>query len=287
MKNVIITVLVAMGLSSCGKNFIENEDQKYLDLNREEIRAYNEANNLDLEENVATGIFFKKLVEVENPVYPDGDVTLHVAFKLSTLDGKELVNVAPEDSSFFSASSASSVFQGFVIAVSSLGEGEKGVFYLPSPLVYGANPPENLAVDPWEVTVLEMENIKSYSEDDFIDLYIARNNLATPEVTDKGVRIIRNADRPADGDLVAGDLVTVKYKGYFLNKTTFDEGEFEVSLGSGAVIPGFDDGLLNMRVGEKATIIIPWSLGYGEQGSSSIPGKTTLAFDVEILSKSN
>ncbi|WP_341226383.1 FKBP-type peptidyl-prolyl cis-trans isomerase [uncultured Arcticibacterium sp.] len=287
MKNVIITALVALGLTSCGKNFIENEDQKYLDLNREEIRAFNEANSLGLEENVATGIFFKKLVEVESPVYPEGDVTLHIAFKLSTLDGKELINVTAEDSSFFAASSSSSVFQGFVIALSSLGEGEKGIFYLPSPLVYGANPPDNFPLDPWEVTVLEMENIKFYGEEDFIDLFISMNNLASPEVTDKGVRIVRNDDRPADGDLVVGDVVKVKYKGYFLNKTTFDEGEFEVSLGSGSVIPGFDDGLLNMRVGEKATLIIPWSLGYGEAGSGSIPGKTTLAFDVEVVSKSN
>lgn len=287
MKNVIITVLVALGLSSCGKNFIENEDQKYLELNREEIRAYNDANNLGLEENTATGIFFKKLVEVENPVYPEGDVTLHIAFKLSTLDGNELISVTAEDSSFFAASTASSVFQGFVIAVSSLGEGEKGVFYLPSPLVYGANPPDNFALDPWEVTVLEMENIKSYGENDFIDLFITRNNLGTPELTENGVRIIRNEDRPQDGDLAVGDVVTVKYKGYFLNNTTFDEGEFEVALGSGSVIAGFDEGLLNMRVGEKATLIIPWGLGYGEAGSGSIPGKTTLAFDVEIVSKSN
>lgn len=287
MRKIIVGVLAVVGLASCGKDFVETEEQKYLELNREEIRAYNDANNLGLEENVATGIFFKKLVEVENPVYPSGDISLHVAFKLSTLGGKELLNVTAEDTSFFDASSSATVFQGFVIALSSLGEGEKGVFYLPSPLVYGEYPPAELGISPWEVTVLEMENIKFYDENEFIDLYIQRNNLGTPDVTDSGLRIVRNADRPTDGDLVQGDVVTVKYKGYFLNKATFDEGEFEVQLGSGSVIPGFDEGLLNMRLGEKATIIMPWSLGYGEAGSGSIPGKTTLAFDVEILSKSN
>ncbi|MCL4141173.1 UNVERIFIED_CONTAM: hypothetical protein GTU68_040467 [Idotea baltica] len=42
-----------------------------------------------------------------------------------------------------------------------------------------------------------------------------------------------------------------------------------------------------MRLGEKTTVIIPWSIGYGEAGSGTIPGKTTLAFDIEVVSKSN
>lgn len=50
------------------------------------------------------------------------------------------------------------------------------------------------------------------------------------------------------------------------------------------MIPGFKEGLQQLAVGDKATIFIPYHLGYGESGSRGIPPKTNLIFEVEILS---
>jgi FKBP-type peptidyl-prolyl cis-trans isomerase len=81
--------------------------------------------------------------------------------------------------------------------------------------------------------------------------------------------------------------VTLKYKGYFLDKakTKFDEGQFSYTIGSGGLIVGFDNALTKMRVGEKITAIIPTEKAYGAQGSGSIPPYTPIAFDIEIVSK--
>jgi len=285
MKKVIAVVGLFTVLFSCGKKFIENEGEVKQAENVKQIRALNTSKNLGLTEHVPTGVFWKKTKSVASPKYPTSDLSIHLAYSLKTLDGTELFNITPADSNFFGLNNAANVFQGFIIAVNSLGEGEKGIFYLPSNLVFGGKPPSNLVINPWEVTVLELELLKFYNEAGLIDLFVANRNLNKPEVTEKGVRIIRTDNRPPTGDLKIGDVVTVAYKGYFLNGKEFDKGQLEVAIGSGNVIPGFEDGVAHMRIGEKSTIIIPWALGYGAAGTNSIPPYATLVFDLEIVSK--
>ena len=49
------------------------------------------------------------------------------------------------------------------------------------------------------------------------------------------------------------------------------------------MIHGFKEGLLKLSVGDKATLFIPFHLGYGAAGSRDIPPKTNLIFEVEIV----
>lgn len=87
---------------------------------------------------------------------------------------------------------------------------------------------------------------------------------------------------------VAGDLLTVHYTGSLTSGTVFDSSvgrtPFTFRLGAGAVIAGWDQGLVGMRVGGKRRLTIPPSLGYGGQAVGSIPANSTLRFDVELLS---
>lgn len=82
------------------------------------------------------------------------------------------------------------------------------------------------------------------------------------------------------------DSAFVKYTGSFLNGTIFDSN---VSTGTlydfivGENIPGFDEGVLLMAVGGKASLIIPSYLGYGTVGRYPIQGYTPLLFDIELV----
>jgi hypothetical protein len=87
-----------------------------------------------------------------------------------------------------------------------------------------------------------------------------------------------------------GDKVKVHYTGRLLKTNfTFDSSvgkkPFDVTIGAGGVIKGWDLGLVGMKVGGKRKLTIPSKLGYGDAGSPpKIPGKATLVFDIELLS---
>jgi len=59
---------------------------------------------------------------------------------------------------------------------------------------------------------------------------------------------------------------------------------FDFVIGQGQVIQGWEQGLIGLCKGAKATLIIPPEMGYGEQGAGGdIPGGATLNFDVEVV----
>lgn len=88
---------------------------------------------------------------------------------------------------------------------------------------------------------------------------------------------------------VAGQTVVVHYRGWLEDGTQFDNSydrgqPFEFVLGQGMVIAGWDEGLALLQVGDKAQLVIPSDLAYGEQGGGSvIPPGATLIFEVELL----
>ncbi len=89
-----------------------------------------------------------------------------------------------------------------------------------------------------------------------------------------------------------GQYVKVRYTGKLLKDgTVFDTTEGDASLPVfilGNLIQGWNEGLTYMKVGGKATLIIPSDLGYGSQGSgSTIPPYSTLIFDIELVDAYN
>ena len=89
--------------------------------------------------------------------------------------------------------------------------------------------------------------------------------------------------------LKAGDLVIVNYTGLLDDGRKFDSsldrGEpLTFPLGAGKVIKGWDEGLQKLRIGDRATFIIPPAIGYGERGFGGvIPPDATLIFIVEVV----
>lgn len=65
--------------------------------------------------------------------------------------------------------------------------------------------------------------------------------------------------------------------------TTGDQNPIPRTFMVGQRIDGFTTALQNMHVGDKWEIWIPWKLGYGEAGNNSIPGYTTLVFEIELV----
>lgn len=93
-------------------------------------------------------------------------------------------------------------------------------------------------------------------------------------------------------EAAAGDTVAVVYKGWLTDGTLFDQTKMNeqnqlvpigFTIGSGQVIPGWDQGIFGMKVGGKRRLIIPSQLGYGPRGQGQIPPNSMLIFDVELV----
>jgi len=90
-----------------------------------------------------------------------------------------------------------------------------------------------------------------------------------------------------------GQFVNVHYTGWLEDGTEFDSSRgrnepFGFPLGVGYVIPGWDQGVVGMRVGGKRRLTVPSALGYGAHGAGGvIPPHATLIFEIELLEVSD
>jgi peptidylprolyl isomerase len=88
------------------------------------------------------------------------------------------------------------------------------------------------------------------------------------------------------GDFVSVQYVGVDYKTGKQFDASWDRGQpFPFQLGAGQVIPGWDKGIVGMRVGGRRELIIPPNLAYGAQGQPpTIKPNSTLVFVVDLIS---
>jgi FKBP-type peptidyl-prolyl cis-trans isomerase len=112
------------------------------------------------------------------------------------------------------------------------------------------------------------------------------------EYADQSSALYIDATIGSGREVVSGDTVAVLYSGYLTNGELFDQSRpnennelqpFIFTIGSGQVIPGWDQTIAGMKVGGARRLIIPSQFGYGPAGQGSIPPDSMLIFDVELL----
>ena len=118
------------------------------------------------------------------------------------------------------------------------------------------------------------------------EIYLAEN------ATKEGVKTTASGLQYKILQIGTGDYPTAKstvrvhYTGTLIDGTVFDSsverGE-PISFPLSGVIPGWTEGLQLINVGGKIELTIPYELGYGERGQGSIPPRSVLIFDVELI----
>ncbi|MBO4568173.1 MAG: FKBP-type peptidyl-prolyl cis-trans isomerase [Bacteroidales bacterium] len=128
------------------------------------------------------------------------------------------------------------------------------------------------------------ETEHAYAE---MQAYFAENQIAASP-TSTGLYYVMTEE--GNGEMPEkGDYVKVHYTGKLLDGTVFDSsverGEpIELPIGTGVVIPGWDEGIMLMSKGEKGVLYIPYYLAYGPNGAGPvIPPFANLIFEVELI----
>lgn len=282
-KIAFLLVLVSAVIgSSCG-SFLENDIEATNKKNAQEIADYISQKNLQML-STASGMRYSidQVSLGRNAVIGD-EITFHYTLSLlsgAKVDSTSRINNTPAKITL----GANNIIAGFLEAISLLKEGERGTFIMPSILGFGSQSSTSIPAN--SNLRLDLEIVKLRSEDQIIDDYVKATKLPLTEKTSTGLRFLRTQEVPDGTQLKAGLLATVKYTGYLASTVKqFDTGQINVALGDGAVVKGFEEGLLKMKVGEKATFVFPSSLGYGVTGSgTTIPPYSPLIFSVEVIS---
>jgi FKBP-type peptidyl-prolyl cis-trans isomerase len=95
---------------------------------------------------------------------------------------------------------------------------------------------------------------------------------------------IQTLDEGSGDGAAAGATVDVAYVGFLTTGVVFNAGAFDFVLGGGRVLPGFDEGVTGMKVGERRLVIVPPGQAYGLSPRGNIPGGSILIFDLEVRS---
>lgn len=187
----------------------------------------------------------------------------------------------------------SNLMEGLYEGVKYMKAGGRSRLVLPSELGYGAG---SLAlVPPFSTLIFTIDLVSVFSdpaehERELIQQFLADSNF-TADSTASGLYYIEQIE--GTGELIKdGDRLDIWYKGFFLDGRVFDsninESKFPVTVGVTQLVDGWDEGLKLMREGSKGIMIVPYYLGYGEQGlwdqygRTLIPPYMTLVFEIEI-----
>ncbi len=181
--------------------------------------------------------------------------------------------------------------------------GDKFSCIVPSSMAFGERGVERI-VPPYATLIYDCEILNVYTEDEFNQLSKKRNDdrIAKQKADMQSFAKKNSITSAPDADGIYKKVITegvgevvgtarsvsVHYTGTLLDGTKFDSSldrgqPFTFIVGAGEVIPGWDKVVAGMKKGEKALVVIPSAMGYGNQAAGSIPPHSVLVFEIEVI----
>lgn len=229
----------------------------------------------------ASGLQYEILQEGSGQQAKAGDM-VKVHYTGSLTDGKKFDSSHDRGEPIAFKLGIGQVIKGWDEGISLMKPGGKARLTIPGNLAYGERGSGN-TIPPNATLIFDVELVEIVELVKPFDLTGAQE-----QVTSSGLKILKLNETDGTSP-VKGKEVAVHYSGWLEDGSKFDSSvdrgqPFTFKLGLGQVIKGWDEGIALLKVGEKARLIIPSALGYGEQGNPRIPPNSTLLFDVELIS---
>lgn len=116
-----------------------------------------------------------------------------------------------------------------------------------------------------------------------IEQYLVQNNITAQE-HESGMYYVITAEGNGDSPTISS-TVEVKYKGYFLDNSVFDQtsGNQTATFPLNGLIEGWRIAIPLLKRGGKGTFFLPSALGYGSNPPPGIPSNAVLIFDIELI----
>lgn len=222
-------------------------------------------------------------------------------FELKLMDGTVIGSTYGQEGKFSFVLGEGFVIDGWEEVVPKMHLGERVQAIIPFDMAYGEHSVDaipayaNLVYDMKLLKISTKEEIKKQSERDAemlktqsekdLAAFVAANNMANR--TPSGLYYVKF--NTTDGEApVEGKVVRIKYTAYMLDGTKLGStddlgGYYDIPFGKGVVLPGLEEGVGMLKVGEKARFVMPCTLAYGEKAYGKIPAYSNLIFDVEVL----
>lgn len=262
-----VLAVASISLFSCLE---ESEYEKQVKQDDMKISAYLKDNNITAKRS-STGIYYEELVENASGTTPElGDVVF-IKYDMKKLNGN-LVESNTETLTKFKFSWTSIMPNGFNYGVDLLKKGEKNRFYLPSYMAFDSYSFGEV-FGSYENFIVEMELIDFKSEEemyeieiDSIDNYIAANQIEDVESYTSGLYF--KSIEAGNGDLPSGySEVEFYFTRKYLDGTVIEKTEpltpLKVKLNEGRLVEGLRQGILKMKEGGKALLIMPSEIAFG------------------------
>jgi len=291
---IIQSLFLAAGLAACSTPDVGLTDEAIFQANQTDILSYAQRKGLN-GKVTASGVY----VAITKPTASTAPVTVaegleaEVNYRLYALISGTGSSTAVTER--FVDSTFATQPRYVPIVASSLGltegllamrEGDQADILLPSFYGFGRDGSTNGLVPPNAVIRLDAQLRRVRTEDQQISEYLTANKLTPTETTASGARIVKTVVNSAGALPSSGQNLAVRYRGQLLrSKSAFDStGTGTASFKLGDTVPGFNESLATLRVGEKATIVFPSKAGYGSAGRGTIPPYAPLRFDIELVS---
>lgn len=280
MKQKLIYFLLLIGVAglfSCNK-----DENSQAEKDRQKILEYLSANQIQAEED-PSGIFFR----IFTPGSGDFPLpTSKVYFKFSgyLLDGTVFQETTEDATAEYNLNE---LLLGLQYGIAKLREGGQGQFFVPSALGFGGQdlgtvPPNSVLI--FDVELVKIDNRPQAEIDrDKILNYLEENKIDNAQEDPSGL-FYQILEEGEGTNPTINSTVVVRYKGYLLDGTVFDEsGAQTATFPLTNLIEGWKIGIPYLKRGGKGRLFVPSELGYGNQASGTIPPNSVIIFDVELI----
>ncbi|AKD57493.1 FKBP-type peptidyl-prolyl cis-trans isomerase [Spirosoma radiotolerans] len=286
----IFSLLVLGGLTACQQNDVTSSDDSILQSNQADIQSYATSKGLT-GSMTNTGVYVALTKTGTSTVTPANGQEVEFNYSIYALvrNSSNVVVDSFVDSTYTTKSSYAYLVAtnaGLTEGLLRMHENDQAVVLLPSAYAFGTTGSSDGKVPPNAPVRLNVTLKRIRTEDQQINEYMTANQLTPTEVTLSGLRFIKTVSNPTGIAPTANQTLNVRYRGTLLrSQSAFDStgtGTYGFTLGQS--VPGFDEGLAKLKVGEKAILILPSKIGYGSAGRSVIPPYAPMRFDVELVS---